>query len=343
MEAPLLQIRDMRVYYRTTGGDARVVDGVSFDVFPNEVVGIAGESGCGKSTLVEGILRIIEPPGYIKSGEVVSPEITGPVTSDPDLLNLSEEDFRQLRWKSISYIPQGSMNSLNPVMRIEDQIADAIRTHDPMTKREASARVKTLLDVVGLSAEVAKLFPHELSGGMKQRVIIAASIALTPRLVIADEPTTALDVTIQKTILQTLIQVKKQLGCTIMLVSHDMPVHAQIADRLVIMYAGKVMEVGTINDLFNAPYHPYSQGLIATIPSISRERKRLQGIPGASPSPSDYPSGCRFHPRCLHAMEICKGMEPELRQLMPGRYVACHLYNDQKEVGKAFGSLFAQQ
>jgi peptide/nickel transport system ATP-binding protein len=325
MDQALLEIRDIRVYYHSTRGNYKVVDGVSFDVMPDEVLGIAGESGCGKSTLVEALLRLIVPPGHIDTGQVLAPEITEGTSNNCDLVTLSEEEFRQLRWKHISYIPQGSMSSLNPVMKIEDQIIDAIQTHDPMSKQEAQKRVAELLEIVGLSAEVAKLYPHELSGGMKQRVVIASSIALKPKLVIADEPTTALDVTIQKMVLQTLKRVKKALACTIIVVSHDMPVHAQIADRLVIMYAGRVMEIGSVYDLFGDPLHPYSQGLISTIPSIARERKRLAGIPGASPSPLAWPGGCRFHPRCPVALSMCQTEEPELREMTSGRFAACHL------------------
>ena len=321
----LLEIRDIRVYYKTTRGNYKVVDGVTFDVKPNEVLGIAGESGCGKSTLVEGLLRLIVPPGQIDTGEVVAPALTG--AGNADMLSLSEEEFRRIRWKEISYIPQGSMNSLNPVMKIEDQIIDTIQAHEPMPKAQAQKRVADLLQMVGLSPQVAKLYPHELSGGMKQRVIIAASVALKPRLVVADEPTTALDVTIQKLVLQTLMRIKKSINCTIIVVSHDMPVHAQIADRLVIMYAGKVMEIGLCDDIFNDPLHPYTQGLIATIPSINKERVRLQGIPGVSPSPSAWPSGCRFHPRCAKAMDICRTDEPEFREILPGRLLACHLFS----------------
>lgn len=326
MATPLLEVRDIRVYYHSVRGHYKVVDGVTFDVYPDEVLGIAGESGCGKSTLVEALLRLIVPPGHIETGQVIAPEIAGEVSNNCDLLSLSEEEFRQLRWKQISYIPQGSMNSLNPVMKIEDQIVDAILTHSNASKQEAKQRVGTLLQTVGLAPEVAKLYPHELSGGMKQRVAIAASIALKPRLVIADEPTTALDVTIQKMVLQTLKRVKKALGCTIIVVSHDMPVHAQIADRLVIMYAGKVMEIASVYDIFGDPLHPYTRGLIATIPSIGEERQRLAGIPGTAPSPLEWPEGCRFHPRCVEAMEICRSEEPQLRQVKPGRFVACHLH-----------------
>ena len=258
-------------------------------------------------------------------GEVIAPGLTAGTSDNVDLLSLSEEEFRQLRWKHISYIPQGSMNSLNPVLKIEEQIVDAMLTHDDMSRAEAHNRVGELLEIVGLSREVARLYPHELSGGMKQRVVIAAAIALKPILVIADEPTTALDVTIQKMVLQTLLRAKKTLGCTIIVVSHDMPVHAQIADRLVIMYAGRVMEIGSVYDIFSNPFHPYRQGLIATIPSITGERKRLAGIPGASPSPLEWPGGCRFHPRCPLAIAVCQSAEPELREVKPGRFVACHL------------------
>jgi peptide/nickel transport system ATP-binding protein len=326
MNASLLEVRDVRIYYSSVRGEYKVVDGVTFDVKRNEVLGLAGESGCGKSTLVEGILRLIVPPGEIKSGQVISQEIAQDVTVNCDLLSLTEEEFRQIRWKNISYIPQGSMNSLNPVMKVEDQIMDAILTHEEMPRQQARARIAELLNAVGLSLEVTRLYPHELSGGMKQRVIIAAAIALSPKLIIADEPTTALDVTIQRVILQTLKQIKEQLETTIVVVTHDMPVHAQLADRLVIMYAGKVMEIGTTVDLFDDPLHPYSQGLIATIPSIARERKRMQGIPGAAPSPLEWPPGCRFHPRCDRAMEVCRQEEPELREVKPGRFVACYLY-----------------
>lgn len=325
MDMPLLEIRDIRVYYHSVRGNYKVVDGVSFDVMPNEVLGIAGESGCGKSTLVEALLRLIVPPGHVETGAVVAPGLIAATDNNCDLLSLSEEEFRQLRWRTISYIPQGSMSSLNPVLKIEDQIIDAMRTHSNMARPAARERVGELLELVGLSRDVAKLYPHELSGGMKQRTVIAASIALEPRLVIADEPTTALDVTIQKLVLQTLLRVKKTLNCTIVVVSHDMPVHAQIADRLVIMYAGRVMEIASVYDLFREPLHPYSAGLIATIPSIEHERKRLAGIPGASPSPLAWPGGCRFHPRCSKAMAICEGVEPELHEVQPGRFVACHL------------------
>jgi oligopeptide/dipeptide ABC transporter ATP-binding protein len=200
-------------------------------------------------------------------------------------------------------------------------------THEDIPKKEAQGRVPELLDAVGLPSQVAGMYPHELSGGMKQRAIIAAAIALRPQLIIADEPTTALDVTIQRVILETLLTVRERLGSTIIVVTHDMPVHAQLADRLVVMYAGKVMEIGTTEDLFYDPLHPYSQGLIATIPSITMARERLQGISGIAPSPLEWPPACRFHPRCERAMEVCAREEPEMREVSAGRFVACHLYH----------------
>jgi peptide/nickel transport system ATP-binding protein len=327
MDSSLLELSDIRIYYKSVRGEYRVVDGVSFSVMEGEILGLAGESGCGKSTLVEGLLRLTKPPGYIKSGRAISRELTEGVTDNVDLLSLTQDRFRQIRWKNISYIPQGSMNSLNPVMKIEDQIMDAMRTHEDIPENVAKKRIQDLLQVVGLPAEVAGIYPHELSGGMKQRAIIAAAISLSPKLIIADEPTTALDVTIQRVIIQTLANVRERLGSTIVLVTHDMPVHAQLADRLVIMYAGQVVEIGSIHDLFDNPLHPYSQGLISTIPAITRERTRMAGIPGIAPSPLEWPSGCRFHPRCEYAMKVCEEREPILKEVSKGRFVACYLHD----------------
>lgn len=325
----LLSIKDMRVYYSSVRGEYKVVDGVSFDVFNNEVIGLAGESGCGKSTLVEGLLRLIVPPGHIPSGEVFAPHITEGITQNVELLSMREEEFRQIRWSKISYIPQGSMSSLNPIMKVRDQIADVIQTHSPMSKERVNERIEELLTSVGLQAEVAGMYPHELSGGMKQRVIIGMAIALNPDLIIADEPTTALDVTIQRVIIQTLAMIRKQFGSTIMLVSHDMPVHAQLDDRMVIMYAGKVMEIGSTDEIFHDALHPYTDALISTIPSISEGRRKLEGIPGVAPSPLEWPAACRYHPRCPRASEHCAIEEPTLLKVAPGRFVACHLYGDQ--------------
>jgi peptide/nickel transport system ATP-binding protein len=336
---PLLQVEDLRVHYASTAGAYRVVDGSSLTVNRHELFGLAGESGCGKSTLVEGILRLIKPPGYVPTGRLLFslPEAGG--SRSVDLMQLSSRQLRALRWRHISYVPQGSMNSLNPVMRIGDQIIDGMVTHG-VRAEAARQRVPELLGLVGLQPELAHLFPHELSGGMKQRAIIAAAVALNPQLVVADEPTTALDVNVQRVVLQTLAHLRRELGVAIIIVSHDLPVHAQLVDRMAIMYAGRIVEVGSVQSVFQSPLHPYTRGLVASIPAIGGPRERLPGIPGVAPSPLSWPAGCRFHPRCPYAMEVCRRVEPLLTEIPPGPHVvagqsvtvsagqstACHLF-----------------
>jgi peptide/nickel transport system ATP-binding protein len=312
----MLEVQDLRIYYKSIYGDYKSVDGVSFDVYRNEVFSVAGESGCGKSTLVDGILRLVKPPGYIPSGKVVF--------EDLDLLELPEHEMNRIRWTKLAYVPQGAMNSLNPVVKVEEQMTDSILDHTDMKKEEAQKLIIPLLNEVGLPAKVANMYPHELSGGMKQRVIIATAIALKPTLVIADEPTTALDVVVQKAILQLLRELKEKYGMSVIVVSHSMAAHAQIGDRVAVMYAGKVVEVGSVYEIFEDPLHPYTKGLIAAVPSL--EKKNIKGIPGLAPSPLNWPPGCRFHPRCTHATDACSKIEPPMSSPQPGRLVACHLY-----------------
>jgi len=312
---PMLEVEDLRVYYKSIWGDYRSVDGASFLVHPNEVFGIAGESGCGKSTLVEGILRLVKPPGYIKSGRIVFKNI--------ELLSLDQEEVRKLQWKEFSYIPQGSMNSLNPVLRIGEQMLDAVTSHTDKAKKEATNMALSSLKEVGLPVEVSRMYPHELSGGMKQRVIIAMATLLKPSLVVADEPVTALDVVVQKSILQSIASLRDRYGIAIIFVAHDLAAHAEIVDTLAIMYAGKIAEIGTVYDIFLNPLHPYSKLLIQAIPSIGK--KVVKGIPGLAPSPLDWPSGCRFHPRCPQVMPMCAKEEPPLKEISQGRHIACHL------------------
>jgi len=313
---PILTVEDLKVYYKSTFGDVKSLDGASFSVKNNEIIGIAGESGCGKSTLVEGILQLIYPPGYIKSGKILYKNI--------DLLHLKKDELRKLRWKEFSYIPQGSMNSLNPVITIEEQMIDAVTSHTNIQKKEAKEMALNTLKDVSLPAEVARMYAHQLSGGMKQRVIIGISVILKPSLIIADEPVTALDVFVQKSILQSIRNLKDSFGMTIVFVSHDLAAHAEVVDELVIMYAGKIVEIGSVYDIFKDPLHPYSKLLIASIPSM--ENESLSGISGLAPSPLNWPTGCRFHPRCPRVMPICSGKEPSLEQMKQGRHVACHLY-----------------
>lgn len=338
---PLVEIEDLRVFYNTVAGVGKAVDGVTLTVQRGEILGIAGESGCGKSTLANAMLRLTRPPGYIDGGRVRFHPRNG---ASVDLLTVNDAALRRIRWRNLAYIPQGSMNSLNPVMRIVDQFVDAMQEHGH-DGRSARAKVPELLQAVNLAPYVARLFPHELSGGMKQRVIIAMAIALDPDLVIADEPTTALDVNVQRIIIQTLADLRDRLGMSIMIVSHDMAVHAELVDRVAVMYAGQIVEVRPVRQVFKEPLHPYTQGLIGAIPQVGGVRVRLQGIVGSAPNPTAWPEGCRFHTRCRYATSYCRAVHPELLPVpdqppdhqAPQASVACHLYHHAAEMGSTDG------
>ncbi len=319
MVAEVLQVRDLRVYYHTPRGAVKAVEGVSFDLKPGERLGLVGESGSGKSTIALSLMRMIKPPGRIEGGEVL--------LDGTNVLKLNEEQMRQLRLAGIALVAQGAMNSLNPVRRVRDQIADALADHgEKLSKQELEAHVNDLLRRVGLRPDVADMFPHELSGGMKQRVCIAMAVALEPVLIIADEPTSALDVVVQRIVAQTLIDVSERLGAALILIGHDMGLQAQLVDRLGVMYAGKMVEQGTIRELLKTPRHPYTQLLISSLPSI-KERRMPQGIPGLPPSLLRPPAVCLFHPRCPHAMDICRTQEPPPLEHEPRHLVACHWAN----------------
>jgi peptide/nickel transport system ATP-binding protein len=317
MTADVLRVRGLSVRYHTPLGAVRAAEDVTFSLRAEERLGIVGESGSGKSTMALSILRLIKPPGRIEAGEVRLDGV--------DLLTLSEEEMRRLRLARIALVPQGSMNSLNPVMRIRDQIADALRDHGAgMARRQLGERVQDLLRWVGLGPEVAGLFPHQLSGGMKQRACIAIAISLRPRVIIADEPTSALDVVVQKQVMDTLARVQKDLGASVILVGHDMGLMAQFVDRLGVMYAGRLVEVSPVRDIFTKPLHPYTQMLIASLPSLTRKGV-FQGIPGLPPLLRDLPPGCAFHPRCPFAFDRCRKETPALREARPDAWAACHL------------------
>jgi peptide/nickel transport system ATP-binding protein len=312
-------VRDLRVHYHTPRGAVRAVDGVSFTVKAGERLGLVGESGSGKSTLALALLRLIKPPGQVETGEAWIDGV--------DLLALPEKEMRRLRLATIALVAQGAMNSLNPVLRVREQIADALRDHDErLTRPETDARVRELLEHVGLPARVADRYPHELSGGMKQRVVIAIAISLRPKIIIADEPTSALDVVVQRQVIETLRRVQEELGASIILVGHDMGLMAQVVDRLGVMYAGTLAEVSDVRAIFREPLHPYSQLLIASLPTLAR-RGSLKGIPGLAPSLLDRPRGCSFRTRCPRAMERCASETPRLREVRADRWVACHLYD----------------
>jgi peptide/nickel transport system ATP-binding protein len=314
---PVLRIEGLRVAYDHPRGVVRAVDDVSFSLRPRERFGLAGESGSGKSTMALAILRMIKPPGRIEGGEVWLDDIS--------LAQLTPDAMRRLRLAGIAMVPQGSMNSLNPVVRIRDQIGDAIADHGgKLSRRELAARVGSLLGQVGLPPEVAEKYPHELSGGMKQRACIAIAICLRPKVIIADEPTSALDVVVQRQVMETLGSVQEDLGAAVILVGHDMGLMAQFVDRLGIMYAGRLVEVAPIRDIITAPRHPYTRLLIDSLPSLE-QRSGLRGIPGLAPLLRDLPSGCAFHPRCPRAEARCRSEKPAVRPMGPDATVACHL------------------
>ncbi len=313
----VLRVENLCVAYDHPLGAVRAVDDVSFSLRARERFGLAGESGSGKSTMALAILRMIKPPGRIEGGEVWLEETA--------LSGLTDDAIRRLRLAGIAMVPQGSMNSLNPVVRIRDQIADALADHGTrLSRNEVAERVRTLLVQVGLPQEAADRYPHELSGGMKQRACIAIAICLRPKVIIADEPTSALDVVVQRQVMETLGRVQEQLGAAVILVGHDMGLMAQFVDRLGIMYAGRLVEVGPIRDMITAPRHPYTRMLIDSLPSLEH-KGQFVGIPGLAPLLRELPPGCAFHPRCPMAEARCRLEKPAVRAFGADATVACHL------------------
>jgi peptide/nickel transport system ATP-binding protein len=322
MNEQVLQIKDLRVYYYTDAGAVKAVDGVTFSLGRGTKMGLVGESGCGKSTMALSLMRLIKPPGRIVEGQAL--------LDGTDLVQLSEEEMRKARLTEISLIPQGAMNSLNPVARVRDQILDGMQDHDTnMTAEEMKARVNEVLDAVDLERDVAGMYPHELSGGMKQRVCVAIAISLKPKLIIADEPTSALDVVVQRQVMGTIERLQAEMGISMILIGHDMGLMAQSVQELAIMYAGRLAEIGEVHEVFAEPLHPYTQLLISTLPTLGK-RGVFSGIPGITPSLVDPPPGCLFHPRCPKATAVCSQRIPVWQELRPGRWVACHLYEEKR-------------
>ena len=316
----VLEVRNLQVSYYTESGRARALAGVDLRLEAGQKLGLVGESGSGKSTMALAMMRMIKPPGRIEAGNVI--------VDGTDLAQLSDDAMLKARLSKIAYIPQGAMNSLNPVTRIGAQMVDAIKAHDPrVSASDAEARGLKALESVDLSRSVYRMYAHELSGGMKQRVCIAISILLRPKVIIADEPTSALDVVTQRQVMETIDRVQKDLGAAVILIGHDMGLMAQFVDRVAVMYAGRLVEVSTVRDMFTAPKHPYAQALINSLPSLENKGV-FQGIPGLAPSLIRLPSGCPFHPRCKHVMEQCKTMVPPLLRLENDRDVACHLFTE---------------
>ena len=316
MSEPILRVEGLRVAFDHPLGKVQAVDDVGFALSPGERFGLAGESGSGKSTLALAILRMIKPPGRIAAGEVW--------LAGQRLADLDDEGIRAVRLAGIALVPQGSMNSLNPVLRIGRQIADTLADHGlRLGRTEQERRIKALLADVGLPQTVSRMYPHELSGGMKQRACIAIAISLRPKVIIADEPTSALDVVVQRQVMATLARVQQDLGAAVILIGHDMGLMAQFVDRLAVMYAGRLVEVAPIAEIIANPRHPYTRALIAALPSLER-RGVLAGIPGLAPLLRDLPPGCAFHPRCPQATDRCRIEKPMVRDIA-GAQVACHV------------------
>lgn len=313
---PLLALKDLSVEYKVEGGYVKAVDRVSFEIDEGEALGLAGESGCGKSTIALSILRIL-PRSSRLTGRI---EVNG-----VDVLGMSDEEVRRYRWRVVSLVPQGSMNAFDPVISIGSQIVEAIRLHENVTKDEAWRRVRDLFKMVGIPPERASNYPHEFSGGMRQRAAIAMALAANPSLVILDEPTTALDVVVQKQILLLLGRLKKELGVSLLFITHDLSNLAEITNRVAVMYAGRVVELGRRESIFESPMHPYTQALMAAIPRVRGDVKRVRSIPGLPPSLLSPPPGCRFNPRCPYAYDRCRSEEPALLLAAEGTLVACHL------------------
>jgi len=321
---PLIELDELVVDY----GRVRAVDHVSLSIRPGEFVGLAGESGCGKSTVAHALLRVLRPPGEIVSGRILF--------KGEDAAALNREELRRFRWRNISLVFQSAMDSLNPVMRVGNQFVDMLRAHERVDRSEALTRAGDLLDLVGIDRQRVRAYPHELSGGMRQRVVIAMALALRPELIVMDEPTTALDVVVQREILQEIEQLKQELGFAVLFITHDLSLLVEFSDRIAIMYAGEIVESAPADDLFGRPEHPYTVGLMSSFPPLHGPIVRLTGIPGSPPDLANPPTGCRFHPRCPHCSPDEPQLyarqrteRPELRPIAPDHLVACHLAEER--------------
>lgn len=312
----LLKIKDLVVHYETDDGIVKALNNINLSLKEGETLGLVGETGAGKTTLAKAIMKLVpDPPGKIKNGEVIF--------DGENLISLGEEEMRGVRGKKISMIFQDPMTSLNPVMKVVDQIAEVIQNHEKVVKKAAGVKAEEMLELVGIPKDRANEYPHQFSGGMKQRVIIGMALACNPKLLISDEPTTALDVTIQAQVLEMMADLKNKLNTSMILITHDLGVVAQTCDHVAIIYAGEIIENGTLKDVFTNTKHPYTKGLFGSIPNINEDVKRLNSIPGLMPDPTRLPKGCKFHPRCNLATDICKNEIPGTTKISDNHYVRC--------------------
>ncbi|GHZ17354.1 ABC transporter ATP-binding protein [Vibrio cholerae] len=312
----LLEINNLCVDYVSPNGVARAVNNVSLTIAPGETLGLAGESGCGKSTLAFAISRLHKAPALISEGEILY--------KGQDVLKMNDRQLRDFRWNDVSVVFQSAMNSLNPVITIGEQLTDVILAHRKVPYKQAHDRAVELLKVVGIHGDRMSSFPHQLSGGMRQRVVIAVALALEPKLIIMDEPTTALDVVVEREILNELYELKSKFGFSILFISHDLSLMGEIADRIGVMYAGNLIELGEAQQVFGNPQHPYTKGLISSFPTIHGPKERLYGIPGNPVNLLNIPTGCNFQERCAICASVCKQQEPHLKRVGNGSLVSCH-------------------
>ncbi len=317
MSEHLLEIKGLNVEFHTMDNDVHAVNGIDLTIDVGETLGLVGETGAGKTTTALSILNLIQsPPGKIEAGEILF--------NGKDVLKMSEEELHGIRGSAISMIFQDPMTALNPIFKVEDQIAEVVKIHEKVGKTEAVKKAREMLEFVGIPAERGGDYPHQFSGGMKQRVVIAMALACSPKLLIADEPTTALDVTIQAQVLDMMTDLKKKFGSSMLLITHDLGVVAETCDKVAIMYAGEIVEYGTLEDIFDHTSHPYTEGLFNSLPSLDEDVERLKPIRGLMPDPADLPKGCKFNPRCPYADEHCQTVEPELKEIAPGHLCRCH-------------------
>lgn len=322
MKKRLLEVNELKTFFRVRKGDVKAVDGVSFYLDEGESIGLVGESGCGKTTTALSIIRLLPPEGRIAAGEVIF--------DGRDITHLDEKELLDMRWKDISMIFQGAMNALNPVQTVSSQIAEAILIHENLGRKEVMERVRDLFEMVEINPGMMNRYPHEFSGGMRQRAIIAMALACNPRLIIGDEPTTALDVMVQAQIIDFINSLKRRLGMSMIMITHDLSIITETCDRIAVMYAGKIVEMGATERVVMNPCHPYTYKLINSFPNIYRERVMVESIPGDPPSLFDPPAGCRFADRCHMVMgEKCRACDPLLEDIDgEGHFVACHLRRD---------------